>query len=81
MESYKKGFDILSKIFRLIGSSNLGFDYFQVGSKSTHDWLMDERVSNVDDIFILFIKMEIESCSRLGSKQQLKPFWGPFFRV
>ena len=30
MESYKKGFDILSTIFRLLGSSNLGFDYFQI---------------------------------------------------
>ena len=29
MESYKKGFDIISTIFRLVGSRNLGFDNFQ----------------------------------------------------
>ena len=30
MERYKKGFDIICKIFRLVGNSNLGFDYFQI---------------------------------------------------
>ena len=33
---------------------------------------MDERVSDFDDIFILFMKMEMKSCSRLGSKHQQK---------
>ena len=32
-------------------------------------WLtMDGRVSEFDDIFILFMKMKMESCSRLSSK-------------
>ena len=48
------------------GSRNL----FQICSKSTHDWLMD--------IFILFMKIEMKSFSRLGSKHQQKQFWRPF---
>ena len=26
----QKGFDVISRIFRLVGSSNLRFDYFQI---------------------------------------------------
>ena len=37
---------------------------------------MDGRVSDFYDIFILFMKMEMESCSRLGSKHQQKQFGG-----
>ena len=33
---------------------------------------MDGRVSDFDDIFILLMKMEMESCSRLGSKHTKK---------
>ena len=33
---------------------------------------MDGRVSDFDDIFILFMKMEMESGSRLGSKHEQK---------
>ena len=37
---------------------------------------MDGRVSDFDDIFILFMKMEKKSCSRLGSKHQQNYFGG-----
>ena len=47
-------------------------------SESTPDGLMDGRVSDFDDIFILFMKMEMESCSRLGSKHHQKLFWRLF---
>ena len=39
---------------------------------------MNDRVSYFDDIFILFMKIQMESCSRLGSKHKQKPFLGPF---
>ena len=35
-------------------------------------------MSDFDDIFILFMKMEMKYFSRLGSKHQQKQFWGPF---
>ena len=37
---------------------------------------MDERVSDFDDILTLFMKVEMESCSKLGSKHQQKLFGG-----
>ena len=36
---------------------------------------MDARVSDVDDISILIMKMQKGSCSRLGSKHQHKLFF------
>ena len=39
---------------------------------------MDERVSDFDDLFILFMKMEMKSCSRLGFKHQ-QNYLGPVF--
>ena len=38
-------------------------------------------MSDFDDIFTLFMKMEKKSCSRLGSKHQLKNFGGRFLHV
>ena len=38
---------------------------------------MDGRVSNFDDISILFMKMEIKSGLRLGSKRQQQKFTEP----
>ena len=49
-----------------------------ISSKSTHDWLIDGRMPHFDDILILFMKMEMKSCSRLGFKHQQKQFLGPF---
>jgi len=37
---------------------------------------MNGRVSDFDDIFILFMKMEMKSCSRFGSKHQTKTIFG-----
>ena len=42
---------------------------------------MDGSVSDFDDIFILFMKMEMKSYSRLGSKHQQKQFWGRSLHV
>ena len=36
---------------------------------------MDGRVSDFDDISLFFMKIQKESCSRLGSKNQHKLFW------
>ena len=37
-------------------------------------------MSDFDDIFILFMKMEMKSCSRLGSKHQQKTtLWAVLF--
>ena len=57
------------------GSRNL----FYASSKSTHDWLMDGRVSDILMIFPLFSwKCKKGSSSRLGSKNQNKIFWRVF---
>ena len=40
---------------------------------------MDERLSDFDDIFIFFIKLQRVSCPRLGSKYQHKLAWPDFF--
>ena len=40
---------------------------------------MDGRVKDFDDISILFMEIQKESCSRLGSKNQHKGFWRLFF--
>ena len=48
---------------------------FQIHSKSVLDWLMDWRLSDFDDIFILFMKIPRESCSWLGSKYLHKLVW------
>ena len=42
---------------------------------------MDGRVSDFDDIFILLMKMEMESSSRLGSKTNKKNYGGRSFHV
>ena len=41
---------------------------------------MDGRLSDLNDIFILFMKMRKESCSRLGYTQQHKLFGGRYFQ-
>ena len=40
---------------------------FKIRSKSTPDCLMNERLSDFDDIFILFMKTLRETSSILGS--------------
>ena len=39
---------------------------------------MDLRVSDFDDILLLFMKMKKESFSRFGPRHQQKPFWRGF---
>ena len=52
---------------------------FKVCWKSTPDWFRDGWASDFNDMFILFVKMQMKSHSKLGSKHQQKLFWRPFF--
>ena len=40
---------------------------------------MDERLSEFDDFFIIFMKMQSESGSRIGSIHQHRLFWREIF--
>ena len=48
----QKGFDILSTIFRLLGSSKLGFDYFQIFK---YIWTFDHICEYILQVIFLFI--------------------------
>ena len=55
-------------------------NFFWICSKSTLGWLMDGKLlSYSDDILILFMKMQRESSSRLGSEHQHKLVWRVFY--
>ena len=72
---FKKKYFWLSRTQRPKPSRNL----FKNCSKSTPGWFMDGRMSDVDGIFILFMKMKKEFCSRLGSKLHKNKLCKGFF--
>lgn len=57
-----------------IWGPNASRSLLKICSKSTFDWIMDERLSDSDDNLILFMKMERESGQWLVSKHPHKMF-------
>ena len=68
--SRQKRRNFFCKLFLLgwILRPNVSRNLLQICSKSTLDWPKDEGLFNFDNIFIHFMKMQMESCPRLGPK-------------